>query len=84
MQLCNKGSYSSDFGTSVCNLCDPGFYCPSFGGTRQLKCAVGTFSGIGQASCEDCPKGYSCSNPAELPAKCPIGFYSFEGSITKA
>lgn len=60
-------------------VCPPGFFCPS-ASSQPTPCPIGTFSNqvgaINSDSCELCPVGHACPQPATIfPQPCMAGYF---------
>uniref|UniRef100_H3HB02 TNFR-Cys domain-containing protein n=1 Tax=Phytophthora ramorum TaxID=164328 RepID=H3HB02_PHYRM len=43
-------------------------------------CQAGFYSSTGSGSCVECPRGYYCDTPNEMPKNCSVGYYSERAS----
>ena len=63
-QTCNLSTSVSAW-PSICSPCPAGFNCSKTG--PPTLCGRGKYSIAGNGSCQDCPNGYVCPTPSELP-----------------
>ena len=76
---CSSGTYSPS-GSLQCLPCPEGSHCPSAGLAEYIPCVNGTYTdSVNQTSCQSCPAGQKCPNPAQSPEDCPSGTYSMGG-----
>ena len=65
----------------ACKSCEPGYYCPTEGGTiaDRVVCPAGGYCDFGSSSSTNCPAGYYSSNTGQTSVgtciKCPAGSY---------
>lgn len=60
---CPDGTYAP-VGSSVCQICKPGYDCSTDSNriTTGMACGDGTFQEGGRKECLNCPKNYECAN----------------------
>jgi hypothetical protein len=64
LQACHLNTSVSAW-PSICAPCSAGFSCSKNG--PPTLCGKGKYSIAGNGSCQDCPSGYVCPTPSELP-----------------
>ena len=75
---CSSGTYSSNMGTSSCQLCPSGYYCSVNSSMYTDKmCPSGYYcpTGSSSATTNVCPSGYYCTMGTTGPVQCPSGYY---------
>ena len=75
---CSAGSYAAA-GSTECQFCPKGAFCPTKGQSTYHLCANGTYSDIeGLSDCKICDAGFRCPSVGmEAPEECPNGTYSY-------
>ncbi|EGD79005.1 hypothetical protein PTSG_01976 [Salpingoeca rosetta] len=79
--------YTCSGGVSAAMPCPTGTYNPVPGQSSQalhcLACEAGDYTTArGSTSCQTCPAGHTCADPAAEPTECPQGSYAPAGSTT--
>ena len=71
---CPPGSFSPSMGSSSCQPCFIGAYCPgstTAGAANCTPCPPGSFSpSVGSSSCQQCPVGAYCAGSGALNVSC--------------
>ena len=74
---CLAGSYATS-GSTECQPCPKGAFCPTDGLTTYYLCANGTYSDMKSLNnCKLCDTGFRCPSVGmEAPEECPNGTYN--------
>ncbi|KAH3741464.1 hypothetical protein DPMN_048189, partial [Dreissena polymorpha] len=67
--FCPNGTYQPNSGQSVCEICDPGFYCNLASGGQT------TCNGLAITTPANCTMGHYCPLGSSLPTPCAVGTY---------
>eukprot|EP00698_Gefionella_okellyi_P001450 TRINITY_DN11405_c0_g1_i11.p1 TRINITY_DN11405_c0_g1~~TRINITY_DN11405_c0_g1_i11.p1 ORF type:complete len:2212 (+),score=424.46 TRINITY_DN11405_c0_g1_i11:34-6669(+) len=75
---CTPGTFNNQTGSTVCDLCEPGFFSRT-GATNCTECFAGTF--VQNATCAYCPAGsFSNVSAAVGCTSCEEGYYAESGA----